>query len=130
MKLQRRIENATQALRVFIFTEWEIVNENFLEMNKMILPMDKEAFDYSRRVHDTDDLYRIQIIGARRYVLKEGDESIPSNQIKYKRMLVVDSILKSLFVCGLLYFIYCTFNIGQLLLSFWNVNDSTRTHKI
>lgn len=130
MKLQRRIENATQALRVFIFTEWQIVNENFLEMNKMILPVDKAAFDFSRTVHGTDDLYRIQIIGARRYVLKESDESIPGNKVKYERMLIVDKIVKSLFVCGLLYFIYCLFNIGEHLQSFWNAKDATRARKI
>ena len=130
MKLQRRIENATQALRIFILTDWKIVNENFLEMNKMILPKDKEAFDFSRTVHDTEAFYKIQIRGARKYVMKEPDESIEASIKRYKKMMMADFILKTVFICGILYLIYSVFDIGGMIQSFWNTEESTRMHKI
>lgn len=40
MKLQRKIANASSALRVFVFSDWKFGIDNFLDLNCKLLPSD------------------------------------------------------------------------------------------
>ena len=48
----------------------------------------------TRKDHSIKDYYMKQIIGARRYLLKEPDSSMPASLQRIKRMIVVDKFIK------------------------------------
>lgn len=53
----------------------------------------------SRKDHSVYDYYMKQIIGARRYLLKEPDSSMPASLKRQQRMIIIDKIIKiSLFL--------------------------------
>lgn len=53
----------------------------------------------SRKDHSVFDYYMKQIIGARRYLLKEPDSSMPASLKRQQRMIIIDKIVKiSLFL--------------------------------
>ena len=53
----------------------------------------------TRKDHSIKDYYMKQIIGARRYLLKEPDSSMPASRQRIKRMIILDKFIKvSLFL--------------------------------
>lgn len=41
MQLQRKIAHDSEALKIFIFSDWNLGSDNFLDLNKVLLPSDE-----------------------------------------------------------------------------------------
>ncbi|CAO1421565.1 unnamed protein product [Diamesa serratosioi] len=122
MKLQRKIANATTALRVFVFNEWTFGIDNFMDLNYKLLPSDIHDFDMSRKDHSITDYYMKQIIGARRYLLNEPDSSMPASMIRQKRMIIADKIIKVSLFLLLVYVLLKKFDCFELIGFFQNTS--------
>ncbi|XP_052862889.1 fatty acyl-CoA reductase wat-like [Anopheles cruzii] len=107
LKLIRKIFDAQVSLRYFMNNEWFFVNNNFKQLQEVLQDDDKSAFSTSYFLHGMMEYYKRAILGGRRYLMKESDETIPAALKKYKRLLVLDVSVKIL--VGLL-FIYWLYN--------------------
>lgn len=56
-----------------------------------------------RSVESIDEYYTLQILGARRYILKEPDSNIPACKVRYERMVFIDKIIKYSFFAFVMY---------------------------
>lgn len=111
MKLQRKIAHASEALKTFIFSEWNFGIENFLNLNKVLMPSDVEDFNMYRSVPDDFEYYFYQIQGARRYLLKEPDSSIPACRRRMLKIMIVDRLLRVILFGFIFYKIFRKYNL-------------------
>lgn len=106
VKLQRRIYNANLALQHFIRTHWVFENEGFLKLHSTIKPCDIKNFRYDNFVTvDVREYFIDCMLGARRYLLHEKDENLPKARLNYKRMALIDRIVKLVFYSGFIYLV-------------------------
>jgi len=103
VKLQRRIYIANLALQYYITNQWLFKNEQLVSLRESIIQSDKEAFSYDFEVEDVFVFFKNCLIGARRYLLNEPDDTIPDAKAHFKRMSVLDNVLKILF-WGLIFY--------------------------
>lgn len=52
------------------------------------------------------EYYRRCILGGRRYLMRESDDTIPAAKEKLKRLLMINKIAKGLFFALLAYILY------------------------
>ncbi|KAI8433401.1 hypothetical protein MSG28_015441 [Choristoneura fumiferana] len=97
VKVQRRIYIANLALRYYVTKQWTFANSNFVLLRSSIKEKDKEQFYYEVENVDKYQFFVKCVIGGRRYLLKEKDEDLPKARAHYKRMLILDYIVKCVF---------------------------------
>lgn len=109
-RLQIKIYTASLHLRYFTFQEWTFKNEKMLRNIEDIVPKDLKDwkqvfilfqtigtyvndsffnFSYEFRVYDPVEYIKSSMLGARRYLLKEPDENLPSAKIHYNRYVTI-----------------------------------------
>ncbi|CAH2211078.1 fatty acyl-CoA reductase 1-like [Pararge aegeria] len=97
LKIQRRIYSANVALQLFLTKEWTFSNKNYLSLRSKIKEVDKQHFFYIMENIDIREYFKDAIIGARRYLLHEKDENLPKARVHYKRVTLLDKIVRTLF---------------------------------
>jgi fatty acyl-CoA reductase len=73
------------ALSFFTTNAWTFHNEHFLNLNKLLLPQDKESFDFDFRDIDPKEYFKNATVGAKKYLMKEPDELLPAAKLKAKK---------------------------------------------
>ena len=112
VKLQRKIYTANCALEYFILNNWHFKNHNFIALGREIRHEDIKDFNYRDFIEFDIMLYfRNCILGARRYLLHEKDEDLPNARKHYKRMKVLDKVVKSIFYFIVFYYIFIKFDV-------------------
>lgn len=99
---------AQLALRHFMNNEWVYTNDNLLELQKKIQQKDVAQWDYNFKDYDFKTFVHQCILGCRRYLLKESDESLPQARVHYNRMKKVDVVVKAALVLLLGYILWNT----------------------
>ncbi|XP_049545191.1 fatty acyl-CoA reductase wat-like [Anopheles darlingi] len=107
LKLNRKIFDAQVSLRYFMNNEWLFINNNFKQLQQLLRDDDKRCFSTEYFIDGTMEYYERAILGGRRYLMKEPDETIPAAVKKYKRLLVLDVCVKM--IVGLL-IVYLAYN--------------------
>uniref|UniRef100_A0A182PNZ7 Fatty acyl-CoA reductase n=1 Tax=Anopheles epiroticus TaxID=199890 RepID=A0A182PNZ7_9DIPT len=106
LKLNRKIFDAQISLRYFMNNEWVFRNENFKELEYTIMDDDRKDFSTKYFVLGMMEYYEAAILGGRRYLLKDPDESIEHALQKYKRLRVLNYVLKFALAFVTMYYIY------------------------
>lgn len=90
MKVQRRVYNANTALYTFIMNEWTFINNKFIVLDSKLHPNDKEDFACVEAGEQIEvyEFFRNAILGARQYLLKEDNSTLPQAKIHAKRSVV------------------------------------------
>ncbi|CAH2056126.1 unnamed protein product, partial [Iphiclides podalirius] len=97
IKIQRRIYIANLALRYYLTQQWTFSNDNFVKLRSTLKNIDKEHFYYKMENIDRTEFFRASCLGGRKYLLKEMDEDIPKAKAHYRRMIILDIVVQSLF---------------------------------
>jgi fatty acyl-CoA reductase len=110
-KLQRKIYEANMALNHFIQNNWHFENDNFMALCTQLKMQDLKAFDY----HDflTFDLvlyFKNATLGARKYLLGEGEDNIPQAKKKLRRIQLLSAVMKILFFGTLVWCVLIKFD--------------------
>lgn len=84
MKIVRKIYQGSVLLSHFTTYTWDFVNQNFLSLNTIVLPEDKEHFYSDYDSFDYEDNYKNGIFGGRKYILNDDEKNIP----KIKKRMV------------------------------------------
>jgi alcohol-forming fatty acyl-CoA reductase len=110
VKLQRKIYQANLALQYFILNNWHFENKNFIHLNHDLKLIDVKTFGYLDFLeYDLILYFRYSVLGARRYLLKEKDENLPKARRHFRRMRILDYILKTTVLSFLVYYVLSKF---------------------
>lgn len=120
-RVQRKIYEANLALQYFVTNDWSFKNDNFVALNKHMLIEDVKSFGFIESFEfDVILFLRYAMAGVKRYLLGDKEENLPRNRIFYKRLKVLDRILKFLPYAALFYFIFVRHDFVQVLKSYFN----------
>ncbi|XP_018321636.1 putative fatty acyl-CoA reductase CG5065 [Agrilus planipennis] len=97
LKVQRRIFSANMALHYFISRQWAFKNDNFINLNKQILPDEKEQFDFGLQNIDVWVYFKNAILGAKRFLLKESNTNLEQAKVTLYRLYVLHVIVNGIF---------------------------------
>ncbi|KAJ8916667.1 hypothetical protein NQ315_000312, partial [Exocentrus adspersus] len=98
IKIHRKIFIANCAVEYFISNEWTFKNDATIGLEQHLLPSDIEAFSYHKD-HPLSEPYAFftsGLMGARRYLLKEPDDTFPQAKIHSRRMWLIGQTFNSL----------------------------------
>lgn len=97
LKITRKIYEANKAASYFVTNSWDFKNDNFYNLCSFLRLEDSKAFDYRDDFNFDKVLFlRYLVLGYRRYLLLEKDETIPKCQEKYQQIKMVSTFLNLL----------------------------------
>uniref|UniRef100_A0A182NNE7 Fatty acyl-CoA reductase n=1 Tax=Anopheles dirus TaxID=7168 RepID=A0A182NNE7_9DIPT len=106
LKLNRKIFDAQVSLRYFMNNEWMFETENFKQLEYTLTDDDRKNFSTDYFVLGMMEYYECAIRGGRRYLLKEPDENIDMALKKYKRLRVLNYLLRGVLAFSIAYCMY------------------------
>lgn len=77
-KIQRKISKAFGLLEYYTSNQWDFNNEQALEARKLMNETERNIYRVEVQNLDLEEYIYNSIHGARLYVLKEGDETLPT----------------------------------------------------
>lgn len=83
-KLYTKLEKTSDVLCYFLINEWDIDNENVLTLWKKLNADDKIAFNFDINTIDIDKYFKNQLIGLKRYILKEDMIKLKFHKQRYR----------------------------------------------
>ncbi|XP_013146638.1 PREDICTED: fatty acyl-CoA reductase 1-like [Papilio polytes] len=117
VKIQRRIYIANLALRYYLTQQWTFSNKNFVKLRSSLKEEDKEDFYYELERIDKVEFFKQSCLGGRKFLLKEKDEDLPKAKAHYRRIVILDIVVKCLFYGFVLWRLLHTAFIQDLLQS-------------
>ncbi|OWR47189.1 fatty-acyl CoA reductase 1 [Danaus plexippus plexippus] len=105
VRVQRRIYTANMALHYYLTKQWTFSNRNLIALRSKIKDDDMRDFYYEIENIDKYEFYKQCCFGGRKYLLKETDDSLEESQAQYKRMVVLDKLVKMTFYGCLIWWI-------------------------
>ena len=81
----QKLHKLAEVLSYFSTQEWTITNDNVWYLWNKLPDKDKKMFDFDLNNIDWQQYYHQHCVGIRKFILKEGPESIP--YAKKKRVL-------------------------------------------
>ncbi|GLV37043.1 uncharacterized protein CBL_02125 [Carabus blaptoides fortunei] len=91
-RLQTKIFNASFILRYFTFQAWQFAHDKMFDLLERIEETDKSNWNYDYRSADVEIYFRNCMIGTRRYLLNEPDNTLPAARVHYRRMYWLDKV--------------------------------------
>lgn len=119
MHIQRKMYEANKALGYFTTHNWIFKNDNFTKLTSNLRAEDFKSFEYkSDFLYDKILYCRYAIIGYRRYLMNEKDESIPASRRRYLNIEKINIMIKSIPFVIAFYVAVVKFNVVSLALNF------------
>ncbi|XP_065078009.1 fatty acyl-CoA reductase wat-like [Ochlerotatus camptorhynchus] len=103
MKLQRSIFHAQNSLMYFTSHDWVFDTDNFRNLAKDLCELDKIHFNIAYITQGLLEYCSLCMLGGRRYLFKESDDSIRVAFKRLKRFEMADRLLKLALFVGLAY---------------------------
>lgn len=119
MKIARRFQRAANTGEFFAMHEWIFENDNQRILSQNVKQMaDGNEFNCDISHMDWDSYVENYMLGIRKYVLKDGLESLMKARKKLKTLYILKRILQ-VFLLGLfLYFVHYIFDITTISTKF------------
>nr|XP_026483536.1 fatty acyl-CoA reductase 1-like [Vanessa tameamea] len=95
VKLQRRIYVANLALQYFVTQQWTFINKNILELRSRIKEQDKVPFFYEMETIIPEEYFRNACIGGKEFILNEKMENLPKAKAHFRRMEILDRVVRT-----------------------------------
>lgn len=122
LQLQRRMYEANKALSYFVTHNWTIKNDNVWNLCLCLRMEDVRAFEFRDTfLIDFILVARYNVLGYRRYLLKEKDESLPQCRRRYKRIVLANNIIKSIPYIAAFYLAFCKYDIIKIVKGYFNM---------
>ncbi|XP_001664118.2 putative fatty acyl-CoA reductase CG5065 [Aedes aegypti] len=103
LKLQRSIFHAQNSLMYFTTHDWVFDTDNFRSLSKDLGEMDKIHFNIAYITQGLLEYCSLCMLGGRRYLFKESDDSIMVAFKRLKRFELADKLLKLAMFVGFAY---------------------------
>ncbi|XP_037955085.1 putative fatty acyl-CoA reductase CG5065 [Teleopsis dalmanni] len=90
VQIQKKISTGLKLLQYYTTKNWDFKNEKFQKLNAKLNSTDQKIFDVSASQVNWEQYIRIYILGMRKFILKEGDETIPNAKKNLRRLYILD----------------------------------------
>lgn len=125
MNLQRKIFEGNRANAYFATHNWHFINDNFIKLCSFLRLEDIKEFEFRDTfTFDVILAQRIHIMGFRRYLLKEKDETLPASRRRYRLMQLSANIVRFIFYLILIYLAFFKYKIFEPIrnqFELWNL---------
>lgn len=116
MGLQRKIFDGNRANAYFATHNWNFINDNFINLCSFLRLEDIKDFEFRDSfTYDMILASRTVLLGYRRYLMKEKDESIPACQKHYRRLQLATNAARFLIYSIFAYLIFFKYRIVDVI---------------
>lgn len=77
LRVQQKISDGLRVLQYFTMRNWDFSNDRLIALRDSLNETDQTEFNMDFEKMDLTDYFRIVILGARQYCLKENPASLP-----------------------------------------------------
>lgn len=112
LKIQNKIFTSMEILSVFIHNQWYWDNRQLRLLYKNMCPADQHIFDFDAFKIDYRTFMANWILGARRFLLKLDDSTIPASKRLLSRLYWASVIVQTLLVVFGLWIAYVSLCFG------------------
>jgi fatty acyl-CoA reductase len=124
LKIQRKMYEANKALSYFVTHNWDFKNKNFFKLCTYLRNEDSKSFDYRFiRKYDVILFARQTVMGFRRYLLKEKDDTLPRARKMYRRLKLADDMLTIIPYIVTFYIIFIKYDFLQVAISHFGFSN-------
>ncbi|XP_045457844.1 fatty acyl-CoA reductase wat-like, partial [Melitaea cinxia] len=109
LKVYRKIHKFSSVLKYFCTRDIEFCNRRTRELWEKTSDLDKQIFPFSMSDVDWKDYFYDYLSGIRRYLFKDGDDTIPQAKIKWKRLYYLHQIVRIVFLVFVIYSLWSIF---------------------
>ncbi|XP_041970543.1 fatty acyl-CoA reductase wat-like [Aricia agestis] len=93
LKVYRKIHKFSAVLAYFSTRQFKFSNEQTEQLWEHTSTLDKKLFPFDMRQLDWEEYFKEYLLGIRRFLLKEKDETIPQARIKIKRLYYLHQLV-------------------------------------
>lgn len=106
VKIQNKLDKASQCLEYFTGQEWRFSDENVKHLNSILSNEDRRTFHFDVRDIDWPRYLEDYILGIRSFIFKEDPTTLPTARKQVQRFVTFRSISLSLsFDTNLIFFL-------------------------
>ncbi|EFA05233.2 putative fatty acyl-CoA reductase CG5065 [Tribolium castaneum] len=106
MRVQKRVSKGYEVFEYYANNQWDFNNDDSMKARQMLNPKERAIYKLDGDGIDYHDYFTDCVRAARLYILKEGDETIPSARRHMRLMRFVDVTCKTLLLFAFLYMLY------------------------
>ncbi|XP_072948663.1 putative fatty acyl-CoA reductase CG5065 [Epargyreus clarus] len=121
VKIQRRIYSANIALEYYVTQQWTFCNKNFVALRSCLKKGDLNNFYYDMENIDKFEYFKASCEGGKKYLLKETDDDGITAKRHYRRMVILDKLVKCVFYGYLSWRIFNTAYVQSWIDSSYNM---------
>lgn len=111
---------ANKALSYFVTHNWEFKNDNCYNLCSYLRLEDLKEFEYRDGfTYDVVLSIRTLVLGFRRYLLKEKDETLPKSREMFKRMEIATDVFRYIFYMFAIYLTFFHYNVIKTVKGFF-----------
>ncbi|CAF4887390.1 unnamed protein product [Pieris macdunnoughi] len=104
LKVYKKIHKFSSVICYFSTKEISFCNRRTRELWDQTTDLDKQIFPFSMKQVDWEEYFDEYLAGIRRYLFKEGDETLPQARIKWKRLYYLHQVVR---ICFYAFVFYC-----------------------
>ncbi|XP_026322638.1 fatty acyl-CoA reductase wat-like [Hyposmocoma kahamanoa] len=109
LKVYKKIHKFSTVISYFCTREIKFCNQHTRRLWDSISDVDKKLFPFSMADIVWSEYFDEYLIGIRRYLFKESDDTLPQAKIKWKRLYYLHQALKIAFCILAVYILYSIF---------------------
>ncbi|CAG4948984.1 unnamed protein product [Parnassius apollo] len=106
LKVYSKIHKFSSVISYFCTREIKFSNQRTRELWQQTSDTDKQIFPFSMREIDWRDYFNDYLVGIRRYLFKESDDTLPRARIKWRRLYYLHQIVRIIFFTFALYAVW------------------------
>lgn len=110
LKIQNKIFSSMKVLSVFIHNQWYWDNRQLRLLYKNMSPADQHIFDFDAFKIDYRTFMANWILGARRFLLKLDDSTIPASKQLLMRLYWASLLVRTILITLVMWIIYAVLN--------------------
>ncbi|KAJ0182959.1 hypothetical protein K1T71_000935 [Dendrolimus kikuchii] len=111
LKVYKKIHKFSSVLAYFCTREISFDNRRTRELWKQTSEDDKKLFPFSMGDISWDEYFEEYLVGIRRHLFKESDDTLPRARIKWKRLYYLHQIVRVIFFVLALYSLWSVLSI-------------------
>ncbi|CAG9854988.1 unnamed protein product [Phyllotreta striolata] len=108
VNLQKRLHHGLKVLHYYTTRPWFFHNKKFFELYASLTDKDREIFYYNEGPFDHEEYLLNYVLGARKYCVKEGMETVPYARKVMRRLYYLD-LAKNVILYGLMLWLFYLF---------------------
>ncbi|EDV94977.1 putative fatty acyl-CoA reductase CG5065 [Drosophila grimshawi] len=106
VNVQRKVSMGLKLLQYYTTKDWDFRTERFLEMWNKLNRTDQDIFDTSVSQVNWELYISNYILGVRRYIIGESDDTLPHARKVLRRQYILDLVSKILFFTLIFWFLW------------------------